>query len=63
MRIDYFDKYATVAIITTIRVLFVIASSHNFYVHQMDIKMTFLNENLDEEIYMELSGGFCSNEK
>ena len=51
--IDYFDTYALVARITTIRVLFALASLDNLYVHQMDVKTTFLNGDLDEEIYME----------
>ena len=30
-----------------------IAALHNFEIHQMDVKKTFLNGDLDEEIYME----------
>ena len=56
--IDYFDTYAPVARITTIRVLFALASLHNLYVHQMDVKTAFLNGDLDEEIYMEQPEGF-----
>ena len=56
--IDYFDTYAPVLRITTIRVLFVLASLHNLYVHQMDVKTAFLNGDLDEEIYVEQSEGF-----
>ena len=56
--IDYFDTYAPVARLTTIRVLFALASLHNLYVHQMDVKTAFLNGDLDEEVYMEQSEGF-----
>ena len=30
-----------------------LAFLHNLYVHQMVVKMTFLNGDLDEEVYME----------
>ncbi|KAH9765249.1 hypothetical protein KPL70_001801 [Citrus sinensis] len=63
--IDYFDTYAPVARLTSIRVLFAIASLNNLYVHQMDVKTAFLNGDLDEEIYMEQPEGFIlpGNEK
>jgi hypothetical protein len=51
--IDYFDTYAPVAIITSIRVLMALASIFDLYVHQMDIKTAFLYGDLDEEVYME----------
>ena len=31
---------------------------HNFEIHQMDVKTAFLNEDLDEEMYMEQPEGF-----
>ena len=51
--IDYFDTYALVARITSIRVLVALESIYKFVVHQMDVKMTFLNGNLDKEVYMD----------
>ena len=57
--IDYFDTYALVTRITTIRVLFALVSLHNLYVDQVDVKTVFLNGDLDEEIYMEQSEGFA----
>jgi hypothetical protein len=51
--IDYFDTYAPVARITSIRVLVVLESIYKLVVHQMDVKITFLNGNLDEEVYMD----------
>ena len=56
--IDYFDTYAPVARITSIRILFALASIHDLYVHQMNVKTTFLNGDLNEEIYMEQPEGF-----
>jgi hypothetical protein len=49
---DFFDTYSPIARLTTIRVLFSLAASHGLIVHQMDVKMTFLNGELVEEIYM-----------
>nr|GEU37603.1 zinc finger, CCHC-type [Tanacetum cinerariifolium] len=41
--IDYFDTYALIARITTIRLLLALAAIHNLVIHQMDVKITFLN--------------------
>ena len=38
--------------------LVAIAALHNLQIHQMDVKTTFLNGELDEEIYMEQPEGF-----
>ncbi|GAA0181507.1 transmembrane signal receptor [Lithospermum erythrorhizon] len=56
--IDYFDTYAPVARTTTNRVLIALASMHNLVIHQMDVKIAFLNGELDEEVYMEQPKGF-----
>jgi hypothetical protein len=55
---DFFDTYSPVARLTTIRVLLSLAASHGLLVHQMDVKTTFLNGELDEEIYMDQPDGF-----
>ena len=51
--IDYFDTYAPVARIMSIRVLLALISKYELIAHQMDVKTTFLNGDLDEEVYME----------
>ena len=51
---DFFDTYSPVARLTTIRVLLSLAASHGLLVHQMDVKIAFLNGELDEEIYINL---------
>ncbi|GJV85934.1 zinc finger, CCHC-type containing protein [Tanacetum coccineum] len=56
--IHYFDTYAPVARISTIRLLIAMTSIHNLIIHQMDVKTTFLNGDLDEEVYMNQSQGF-----
>ncbi|GKA26048.1 zinc finger, CCHC-type containing protein [Tanacetum coccineum] len=49
-RIDYFDAYAPVTRISTIRLLIAMASIHNLIIHQMNVKTAFLNGELDEEV-------------
>ena len=56
--VDYFDTYAPVARITTIRLLIALASIHGLVIHQMDVKTAFLNGELDEEVYMKQPKGF-----
>ncbi|GJS86563.1 zinc finger, CCHC-type containing protein [Tanacetum coccineum] len=50
--IDYFDTYAPIARITTIRLLLALAAIHNLVIHQIDVKTTFLNGDLDKEVYI-----------
>nr|GEY01623.1 zinc finger, CCHC-type [Tanacetum cinerariifolium] len=56
--IDYFDTYAPVARITTIRLLLALVAIQNIMIHQMDVKTTFLNGDLEEEVYMKQPKGF-----
>ena len=57
---DYFDTYSLVAGLTTIRMLLSLAASHGLLIHQMDVKTTFLNGELEEEIYMGQLDGFVA---
>ena len=50
--IDYFDTFALVTGISSIRILITLASIYKLFIHQMDVKTTLLNEDLEEEIYM-----------
>ncbi|GJX29018.1 zinc finger, CCHC-type containing protein [Tanacetum coccineum] len=56
--IDYFDTYAPVARISIIRLLIAMALIHNLIIHQMDVKTAFLNDELNEEVYMNQLQGF-----
>jgi hypothetical protein len=44
---DFFDTYLNAARLTTIRVLLSLAASHDLLVHQMNVKTSFLNGELD----------------
>ncbi|GJR37734.1 zinc finger, CCHC-type containing protein [Tanacetum coccineum] len=57
-RIDYFDTYAPMARISTIRLLIALALIHNLIIHQIDVKISFLNGELDKEVYMNQPEGF-----
>ncbi|GJR83042.1 zinc finger, CCHC-type containing protein [Tanacetum coccineum] len=48
--IDYFDTYAPVTRISTIRLLIAMASIYNLIIHQMDVNTSFLNGKLNEEV-------------
>ena len=50
--IDYFDTFAHVTRISSILILIAFSSIHKIFIHQMDVKTTFLNGDLEEEIYM-----------
>ena len=45
--IDYFDTYSLITKIATIRILVALATIYNLVVHQMDVKTTFLNDDLE----------------
>ena len=46
--IDYFDIFAHVTRISSIRIFIVLASIHKLFIHQMNVKTIFLNGDLDE---------------
>ena len=50
---DFFDIYSPIDRMTTIWVLLSLAASCGLLVHQMDVKTTFLNGELDDEIYID----------
>jgi hypothetical protein len=50
-----------VARLTIIRTLIAVAASYGLIIHQMDVKTTFFNGELDEEIYMDQPEGFIAD--
>ena len=51
--IDYYETFAPVVKIQTLRTLFAIAAQKDLIVHQIDIDTAFLNGELEEETYVE----------
>ena len=52
-RIDFEESFASVARLEAIRIFLAYASSKSFQLQQMDIKSTFLNGYIKEDIYIE----------
>nr|GEU68236.1 hypothetical protein [Tanacetum cinerariifolium] len=58
--IDYEETFSPVADIRAIRILIAIAAYYDYKIWKMDVKNTFLNGYLNEEVYMEQPEGFVN---
>lgn len=56
--IDYEETFAPVVRYSSIRTILALAVQMGWKIHQMGAKTTFLNEVVEEEIYMEQPEGF-----
>jgi hypothetical protein len=56
--IDYEETFAPVARYTSIRTIIALAAKMKWTLHQMDMKTTFLNGVIEEEVYIEQPQGF-----
>nr|GEZ53040.1 retrovirus-related Pol polyprotein from transposon TNT 1-94 [Tanacetum cinerariifolium] len=56
--IDFEESVASVAHIEAIRIFIANAASKNMTIYQMDVKTTFLNGELKEEVYVSQPEGF-----
>jgi hypothetical protein len=56
--IDYEETFAPVARYTSIRTIIALAAKMKWKLHQMDVKTTFVNGVIEEEVYIEKPQGF-----
>jgi hypothetical protein len=61
--IDYEETFAPVAQYTSIRTIISLDASMGWRLYQMDVKTTFLNGVIEEEVYIEQPDGFVTHEK
>ena len=61
--IDYDETFALVARYTTIRTIISLAAVFGWKLHQMDVKTTFFNGKIEEEVYIEQPEGFVTHGK
>ena len=61
--IDYEETFAPVARYTSIRLVVALAAVMKWKIHQMDVKTTFLNGVVEEEVYVEQPLGFETCDK
>nr|GEZ63490.1 retrovirus-related Pol polyprotein from transposon TNT 1-94 [Tanacetum cinerariifolium] len=60
--IDFEESFASVTRLEAIRIFLAYATHKNMVVYQMDVKTTFLNGNLREEVYVSQSDGFVDQD-
>ena len=60
--IDYTETFSSVSKKDSLRIIMALVSHFDFDLPQMDVKTTFLNGNLKEEVYMKQPEGFSSSE-
>jgi hypothetical protein len=60
--IDFEETFSPIARLESIRMFLAFASFNNFKVYQMDVKSSFMNGYLEEEVYIEQPEGFLLSE-
>ncbi|GKC91164.1 retrovirus-related pol polyprotein from transposon TNT 1-94 [Tanacetum coccineum] len=58
--IDYEEVFSPVARLETIRMIIAIVVQYRWKIHQIDVKSTFLNGVLEEEVYVEQPEGYIA---
>jgi hypothetical protein len=56
--IDYDKTFSPIAMLKYVQILLAIAAYFDYEIWQMDVKITFLNKNLTEDMYMTQPEGF-----
>jgi hypothetical protein len=61
--IDYEETFAPIARYTPIRTIIALASALGWRLHQMDVKTSFLNGEIEEEVYIKQPDSFVIHGK
>ncbi|KAA0045237.1 hypothetical protein IC582_016021 [Cucumis melo] len=61
--IDFEEIFSSVAHFETVRIVLALAAQQQWPVYQFDVKSTFLNEELQEEVYVEQPEGFVKKDR
>ena len=61
--IDYNETFSSVSCMDSFRIIMALVAHYDLELHQMDVKTIFLNENLEENIYMAQPKGFVMEGK
>jgi hypothetical protein len=57
--IDYNETFSPVSCKDSLRIIMVLVTHYDLELHQMDVKTTFLNENMLENVYVAQPKGFA----
>jgi len=57
--LDYNEVFTPVARLKTVRLIVAVASNRNWSLYQLDVKPTFLNGSLEEEVYITQPPGYA----
>jgi hypothetical protein len=61
--IDYNETFSLVSCKDSFKIIMTLVAHYNLELHQMDVKMTFLNGDLEENVYMAQPKGFVMEGK
>ena len=59
--IDFFETYAPVVQMSTVRLMLTLAAKHNFVTKQVDYANAFVQAKLDTDVYVHLPSCVCAN--
>jgi hypothetical protein len=62
-RVDYEETFSAMARYSSIRAVMSLATEMGWRVHQMDVKIVFLNDSIEEEVYIEQLEGFEAGDR
>jgi hypothetical protein len=61
--IDYNEIFSPVSYKDSFRIIMALVAHYDFELHQMDVKMAFINGDLEKNVYMAQPKGFVVEEK